>query len=197
MLFDKYKNKMDKYLLENITFRTVTLILSLLIVFLVWIIVSRTDSQKVVFMPPKIINQEFWIAGNEVSKTYLHEMGQFVSFNLLNITKENANNNIENLLTLVDSKFYNEVKIKLLEQTNYIIDNAISRTFFVSSIDADTKGLIKVFGVVKDIIGDKVVDSNQQILSINYSINQGRFIINNISIEKEKPNSQKEVKEEK
>ncbi|ENE8347750.1 conjugal transfer protein TraE [Campylobacter upsaliensis] len=197
MLFDKYKNKMDKYLLENITFRTITLILSILIAFLVWIIVSRTDSQKVVFMPPKIINQEFWIAGNEVSKTYLHEMGQFVSFNLLNITKENANNNIENLLTLVDSKFYNEVKIKLLQQTNYIIDNAISRTFFVSAIDADTKGLIKVFGVVKDIIGDKVIDSNQQILSINYSINQGRFIINNISIEKEEPNSQKEVKEEK
>ncbi|EAH5218276.1 conjugal transfer protein TraE, partial [Campylobacter upsaliensis] len=28
MLFDKYKNKMDKYLLENITFRTITLILS-------------------------------------------------------------------------------------------------------------------------------------------------------------------------
>ncbi|WP_270979797.1 TraE/TraK family type IV conjugative transfer system protein [Campylobacter helveticus] len=194
MLFDKYKNKMDKYLLENITFRTVTLILSLLIVFLVWIIVSRTDSQKVVFMPPKIINQEFWIAGNEVSKTYLHEMGQFVSFNLLNITKENANNNIENLLTLVDSKFYNEVKIKLLEQTNYIIDNAISRTFFVSSIDADTKGLIKVFGVVKDIIGDKVVRSSQSIVNIHYEINQGRFVLNDVLIEEGKNDKTKDKK---
>lgn len=194
MLFDKYKNKMDKYLLENITFRTVTLILSLLIVFLVWIIVSRTDSQKVVFMPPKIINQEFWIAGNEVSKTYLHEMGQFVSFNLLNITKENANNNIENLLTLVDSKFYNEIKIKLLEQTNYIIDNAISRTFFVSSIDADTKGLIKVFGVVKDIIGDKVVRSSQSIVNIHYEINQGRFVLNDILIEEGKNDKTKDKK---
>ncbi|TNH35035.1 TraE/TraK family type IV conjugative transfer system protein [Campylobacter helveticus] len=194
MLFDKYKNKMDKYLLENITFRTVTLILSLLIVFLVWIIVSRTDSQKVVFMPPKIINQEFWIAGNEVSKTYLHEMGQFVSFNLLNITKENANNNIENLLTLVDSKFYNEVKIKLLEQTNYIIDNAISRTFFVSAIDADTKGLIKVFGVVKDIIGDKVVRSSQSIVNIHYEINQGRFVLNDVLIEEGKNDKTKDKK---
>lgn len=194
MLFDKYKNKMDKYLLENITFRTVTLILSLLIVFLVWIIVSRTDSQKVVFMPPKIINQEFWIAGNEVSKTYLHEMGQFVSFNLLNITKENANNNIENLLTLVDSNFYNEVKIKLLEQTNYIIDNAISRTFFVSSIDADTKGLIKVFGVVKDIIGDKVVRSSQSIVNIHYEINQGRFVLNDVLIEEGKNDKTKDKK---
>ncbi|HEF6495746.1 TPA: conjugal transfer protein TraE [Campylobacter jejuni] len=191
MLFDKYKNQMDKYIFENITFRIVTLILSFLILVLIWVILARTDSQKVVFMPPKIVNQEFWIAGNQVSKGYLHEMGQFISFNLLNITKENARNNIDNLLTLVDPKFYQEVKTKLLEQMNYIIDNAISRTFFVSAIDADTKGQIKVFGVVKDIISDKVVRSSQSVLKINYIIEQGRFILNDLSIEEEKNNKEK------
>ncbi|HED9821770.1 TPA: conjugal transfer protein TraE [Campylobacter jejuni] len=191
MLFDKYKNQMDKYIFENITFRIVTLILSFVILVLIWVILARTDSQKVVFMPPKIVNQEFWISGNQVSKGYLHEMGQFISFNLLNITKENARNNIDNLLTLVDPKFYQEVKTKLLEQMNYIIDNAISRTFFVSAIDADTKGQIKVFGVVKDIISDKVVRSSQSVLKINYIIEQGRFILNDLSIEEEKNNKEK------
>lgn len=191
MLFDKYKNQMDKYIFENITFRIVTLILSFVILVLIWVILARTDSQKVVFMPPKIVNQEFWIAGNQVSKGYLHEMGQFISFNLLNITKENARNNIDNLLTLVDPKFYQEVKTKLLEQMNYIIDNAISRTFFVSAIDADTKGQIKAFGVVKDIISDKVVRSSQSVLKINYIIEQGRFILNDLSIEEEKNNKEK------
>ncbi|ECP9254428.1 conjugal transfer protein TraE [Campylobacter coli] len=191
MLFDKYKNQMDKYIFENITFRIVTLILSFVILVLIWVILARTDSQKVVFMPPKIVNQEFWIAGNQVSKGYLHEMGQFISFNLLNIIKENARNNIDNLLTLVDPKFYQEVKTKLLEQMNYIIDNAISRTFFVSAIDADTKGQIKVFGVVKDIISDKVVRSSQSVLTINYIIEQGRFILNDLSIEEEKNNKEK------
>ncbi|ECK9937439.1 conjugal transfer protein TraE [Campylobacter coli] len=191
MLFDKYKNQMDKYIFENITFRIVTLILSFVILVLIWVILARTDSQKVVFMPPKIVNQEFWIAGNQVSKGYLHEMGQFISFNLLNITKENARNNIDNLLTLVDPKFYQEAKTKLLEQMNYIIDNAISRTFFVSAIDADTKGQIKVFGVVKDIISDKVVRSSQSVLKINYIIEQGRFILNDLSIEEEKNNKEK------
>ncbi|ECP1103462.1 conjugal transfer protein TraE, partial [Campylobacter jejuni] len=164
---------------------------SFVILVLIWVILARTDSQKVVFMPPKIVNQEFWIAGNQVSKGYLHEMGQFISFNLLNITKENARNNIDNLLTLVDPKFYQEVKTKLLEQMNYIIDNAISRTFFVSAIDADTKGQIKVFGVVKDIISDKVVRSSQSVLKINYIIEQGRFILNDLSIEEEKNNKEK------
>jgi len=188
MLFDKYRNKMDRFIYENVTFRIVSLVLALVIVFLSWLIVARTGSEKIVFMPPKIVNQEFWIAGNEVSKGYLHEMGQFVSFNLMNITKENARNNIENILTLVDANFYEQIKTKLLKQMNYIIDNAISRTFFVSAIDADTKGVIKVYGVVKDIIADKVVRSEQSVLNINYDIKQGRFIINDIIIEAQNNN---------
>ena len=106
----------------------------------------------------------------------------------MNITKENARNNIENILTLVDANFYEQIKTKLLKQMNYIIDNAISRTFFVSAIDADTKGVIKVYGVVKDIIADKVVRSEQSVLNINYDIKQGRFIINDIIIEAQNNN---------
>lgn len=189
MLFDKFKNRLDKYIYENISFRITTVVLSIMIMYLVYVIISRTDSQKVVFMPPKIVNQEFWIAGNQVSKQYLHEMGQFVSFNLLNITRENANNNIENILTLVDPNFYQQLKTNLLMQTDYITANSISRTFFVSSIDADTKGLIKVHGVIKDIISDKVVRSENIILSINYMIEHGRFFINGINIEN--PNQQR------
>lgn len=193
MLFDKYKNKMDKYLYENITFRTISIVFSIVIMFLVYIIVARTDSQKVVFMPPKIANQEFWIAGNEVSKTYLHEMGQFITFNLLNITKSNAHNNIENILTLVEPKYYNEVRGKLLEQTRYIIENSISRTFFVSAIDADTKGTIKVYGVVKDIIKDKVIRSDISEYEIKYDIILGRFFLNDVvPIKNEKKGNNKD-----
>lgn len=141
---------------------------------------ARTDSQKVVFVPPKIVNQEFWIAGNEVSKTYLHEMGQFITFNLLNVTKSNANNNIENILTLVDPKFYDEVKSKLLEQARYIIENSISRTFFVTSINADTKGIIRVYGVIKDIIENKVVRSENTEFEIKYDIILGRFFLTDV-----------------
>lgn len=193
MLFDKYRNKMDKYLYENITFRTISIALSIVIIFLVYIIVARTDSQKVVFVPPKIVNQEFWIAGNEVSKTYLHEMGQFIAFNLLNVTKSNIQNNIDNILTLVEPKYYNEVRGKLLEQARYIAENSISRTFFVSAIDADTKGTIKVYGVVKDIIKDKVIRSEIAEYDIKYDIVLGRFFLNDVVIvENDKKGTQNE-----
>ncbi|MFG5141986.1 TraE/TraK family type IV conjugative transfer system protein, partial [Campylobacter lari] len=94
-------------------------------------------------------------------------------------------NNIENILTLVDPKFYQDVKIKLLEQTGYIVDNSISRTFFITAIDANKKGVVEVHGVIKDIISDKVVNSNNNTLIIGYEINQGRFWINSLNFKKE------------
>jgi len=185
MLFDKFKFKMDKYIYENWTFRIVTIILLGVIIFQSYLISSRMDNQKVVFMPPKIINQEFWVTGNQVSKSYLNEMAQFIIFNLMNITKETAKNNIDNLLILVSPDYYYEVKSKLIEQMNYITDNAISRVFFPSTVNADHKGIIKVTGVMKDIISDKIMKSEQVIVRIDYQIKQGRFWIYDIKITKD------------
>ena len=105
-MFQKfYKNNLDKYIFENITFRFITTILILLIVYLVWVLSTRINAQKVVFMQPKVITQEMWVTGSEVSKSYLEEMGQFVAFNLLNITKHNANSNIDIIMPLIKAQY--------------------------------------------------------------------------------------------
>ena len=157
----------------------------MIIIYLVWILSTRINEQKIVFMPPKVITQEMWVKGNEVSKSYLQDMGQFIASNLLNITKDNAKNNVDNIMHLIEPQFYNKVRAELIAQTEYIINNSISRTFFVSSVNADTKGLIKVMGVIKDIIGDKVVNSENYIVEIGYKMEQGRFWINSIDSKNE------------
>ena len=185
MLEKFYKNKLHRYIFENITFRIITIALLMIIIYLVWILSTRINEQKIVFMPPKVITQEMWVKGNEVSKSYLQDMGQFIASNLLNITKDNAKNNVDNIMHLIEPQFYNKVRAELIAQTEYIINNSISRTFFVSSVNADTKGLIKVMGVIKDIIGDKVVNSENYIVEIGYKMEQGRFWINSIDSKNE------------
>ena len=185
MLEKFYKNKLDRYIFENITFRIITIALLMIIIYLVWILSTRINEQKIVFMPPKVITQEMWVKGNEVSKSYLQDMGQFIASNLLNITKDNAKNNVDNIMHLIEPQFYNKVRAELIAQTEYIINNSISRTFFVSSVNSDTKGLIKVMGVIKDIIGDKVVNSENYIVEIGYKMEQGRFWINSIDSKNE------------
>ena len=185
MIWKKYKFKLDKYIYENWTFRIVTLILSGVIVYQGILLSEKVNNQKVIVLPPKV-DKEFWVAGNVVSKSYLEQMGQFVAFYLFNIDKDTAKISIENILTYVEPKFYGEVKKMLLEQVNYIIENDISRVFYPSIIDVSKKGIIKVVGILKDIIGDKVVSSRQIELEIGYRINQGRFWIVSLKVKERK-----------
>lgn len=89
-------------------------------------------------------------------------------------------------MPLIDPAYYNQVKTELVAQNEYVIANSISRTFFLSAIDADSKGTIIVQGVMKDIIGDKVVNSNPYLINIGYKIEQGRFWINAIEVKENK-----------
>lgn len=185
MIWKKYKFKLDGYIYENWTFRIVTLILSGVIVYQGILLSEKVNNQRVVVLPPKV-DKEFWVAGNVVSKAYLEQMGQFVAFYLFNIDKDTAKVSVENILTYVEPKFYGEVKKMLYEQVNYITENDIARVFYPSMIDVSQKGIIKVIGILKDIIGDKVVSSRQVELEIGYKIKQGRFWIVSLKVKESK-----------
>jgi conjugal transfer pilus assembly protein TraE len=185
MLWDKYKFKLDKYIYENWTFRIVTLILSGVIVYEGILISEKVNNQRVVVLPPKV-SKPFWVSGNLVSKSYLEQMGQFVAFYLFNVNSNTAKISVENILPYVEPKYYGEVKKMLYEQVQYIIDNDISRVFYPSAINVDNKGVIKVIGILKDIIGSKVVSSRQVELDVRYKIKQGRFWITSIVVKEKK-----------
>ena len=72
-----------------------------------------------------------------------------------------------------------------MHKQNILSITPFQELFFVSSVNADTKGLIKVMGVIKDIIGDKVVSSENYIVEIGYKMEQGRFWINSIDSKNE------------
>ena len=185
MIWKRYKFKLDKYIYENWTFRIVTLTLSGVIIYQGLLLSKKVNNQRVVVLPPKI-NKEFWVAGNTISKSYLEQMGQFVAFYLFNIDRNTAKISIENILTYVEPKFYGVVKKILYEQVDYIIENDIARVFYPSTIDVSQKGVIKVIGILKDIIGSKVVSSRQIELEIGYKIKQGRFWIVSLQVKEKK-----------
>jgi conjugal transfer pilus assembly protein TraE len=180
MLWDKYKFKLDRYIYENWTFRIVTLILTGIIVFEGYLISEKVNNQKVIVLPPKI-SKPFWVTGNIVSKSYLEQMGQFVAFYLFDISKNTAKYSVENILTYVEPDFYGKVKAMLYNQIQYISENDISRVFYPSKITVQ-KGTITVVGIIKDLIGNNVVNTKQIKLVIGYKIKQGRFWINSIIV---------------
>lgn len=185
MLWGKFKYKLDKYIYENWTFRIVTLVLLGIIVFQQYMMSSKLSSQRTVFVPPTVSMKEFWVTGDQISKEGLEGIGEFVAYNIFNVTKEIAPKNIDNIMSLVPPEYYYEVKTSLIEQMEYVTSNGIARSFYPSMIDTKEKGLIKISGVLKDTISDKVVNSKRMVFEVQYQIVQGRFWLHGWNIDED------------
>lgn len=184
MDFLKFKSIKDNLLKENILLKSVIVVEGVLIASLAFTLISNSNSQRTVFLPPQATYQEFWVSGDQVSKSYLENVSSFVAYNLLNISPDNANSLLSNLLPLVDSDSYYKVKEELTKMHNHILSNQISRTFYAGTVQIVGNNKLILGGVIKDAISQKIVKSENVNLVIEYKIKFGRFYITNLGLEK-------------
>ncbi|MCB5267221.1 MAG: type IV conjugative transfer system protein TraE [Candidatus Cloacimonetes bacterium] len=181
MILTKFKNLKDNFIKENGLLKTLLVTEGVLIAYLVFVVVEKTDSQRTVFLPPQNTYKEFWVSGDTVSKTYLEMMGNFIAHNLLNISKDNSAQMIENILPLVDSQTYYEVKKELQKMHDYVKDNNLARSFYVGYIESAPNKII-VNGSLADSISNKIVRNQSIKLEITYRIKFGLFHIVNLNL---------------
>ncbi|OCR99536.1 hypothetical protein A9K75_06605 [Campylobacter fetus subsp. testudinum] len=188
-----YRDQLDKLNLENKTFKLVSSVLAITVLLEGILVVNRVNSEKIVVLPPVQQVKEFWIQGKQVSTSYLEMMSDVIIYNVVNIAS-GKNPNIDFLLTMVPNEYYNQIKASITKQIKYVQDNGITQVFYTSGYNVDNKGLIAVKGILKQIIGDKIVSSTQQTLFINYNIDYGRFWITGIALKQDGINISKEKK---
>lgn len=183
MEFKKYKNLKDNYIKDNFLLKSIIIIEALLISYLVFIVIEKTDSQKTVFLPPQSTYKEFWVSGDTVSKSYLETIGAFISYNLLNVNRDNADRLISNLLPLVKSDNYYEVKMELTKLHNYVVQNQLARAFYLNEVKQITDNQFVVFGSLVDSMSTKVIRNSKIKLVVDYEIKFGQFYITNLSLQ--------------
>lgn len=181
MLLKNYRNKTDRFLEENALLKVIILIMLITNICLAYFLISSADTKKIVFLPPKVISKEFEATTNTLSKTYLEEVGNYISLNLFSVSQELANDNFENILALVKPEAYQKTKTELVLQYEYLKNNGISRTFFINNITTDKKS-IRVTGILKDMSGDIIISSKKTTLNIYYEVENSRFYITKLAI---------------
>ena len=186
----KYRNFKDNLLKDNLLLKFIIIVEALLIAYLSFTIVSRTKTEKTVFLPPQVTYKEFWVSGNQVSKSYLDNMGAFISYNLLNITEKNANKLVANIMPLVKSTTYNSVKKELKKMIKVLLENQITRVFYFFDTETktteDKRNLLIINGQLIDMVGDSAIKTRKASLVVEYEINFGRFEIVNLVLKEEK-----------
>lgn len=183
MELKRHKSFKDNLIKDNLLLKSIIVIEALLISYLIFIVVEKTDSQKTVFMPPQTTYKEFWVAGDTVSKSYLETIGAFISYNLLNVNRDNANRLISNLLPLVKSDNYYEVKMELTKLHNYVVQNQLARAFYLNNVSQTSENQIVVYGNLVDSMSTKVIRNSKIKLVVDYEIKFGQFYITKLSLQ--------------
>ncbi len=177
-----FNNIKDNALSQNGVLKFCLIILTLGNVYLVHQLTTNSNSQRTVFLPPQNTYKEFWVSGNVVSDSYKHSIGNFIAHNMVNISANNAELLIGNILPLVQSGTYKQVRVELKKMVNYIVSNDISRSFFISKIDTTQNNKIIVYGALTDFITSKVLRNKNVNLEIDYTIEYGQFFIVNLKL---------------
>ena len=182
MDFKIFKNYKDNILSQNVILKLSVVLMTVSNIYLATQLVNNSNSQKTVFLPPQNTYKEFWVSGDVVSESYKQMIGNFIAQNMLNISYNNANLIVSNILPLVHSNTYKDVRLELKKMVNYIISNDIARSFFISKIDITQKDKIIVHGSITDFITSKVLRNKDASLEIDYTVKYGQFFIVNLKL---------------
>ena len=182
MNFQIFKNYKDNILSQNAILKLSVALMTVSNIYLVTQLVNNSNSQRTVFLPPQNTYKEFCVSGDVVSESYKQMIGNFIAQNMLNISFNNANLIVSNILPLVYSSTYKDVRLELKKMVNYIISNDISRSFFISKIDITQKDKIIVHGSITDFITSKVLRNKDVSLEIDYTVKYGQFFIVNLKL---------------
>lgn len=182
MLKKIYKNFKDSVLMQNALLKLTVVCFGISNIFLVHQLVTNSNSEKTVFLPPQNTYKEFWVSGDVVSESYKRMIGNFIANNLLNISVNNADLLVSNILPLVHTSTYKKVRLELEKMTTHIVGNDISRSFHVGNIDTTQKEKIIVYGAITDFITTKKLRTKDVNLEIDYLVKYGQFFIVNLKL---------------
>ncbi len=133
--------------------------------------------ERVIVVPP-VVSNDFWVATDSVSDSYLEQMTSFFSSLVLNVNPSNFSKRSEQLLQHVDPLSYAIVKAEMTEQEVDINRRALTSAFHPMSFKIDRKNLtVEVKGELRLLSGNTPIGSGTQSYQIRYSNRNGKLYI--------------------
>ena len=140
-------------------------------------IFSMIGREKIIVAPPKI-SQTFWVNNSTVSPEYLSEMSHFFATLRFNLTPHTAEFQRDILLRYVSPKYYEALKIQLIDEAKNMAKDHITTAFYPVDIKVDVKNLVAlVDGDLVSTVGSSQLPSKRVTYKITYDYNYHRLLV--------------------
>lgn len=169
-----YRDALSKY-------GIVKFILVFLVVIQVFQVIAlfyAISHQTVVIVPTSEINKRFQVKGSTADLVYVEQMVRYFMNLINNYSPENVSQNFEEVMYYVHPSDQAEFKKFLVPEEKAVKSTGASRVFYILKLEhLLNENAVRVYGIEKKMIGDKVVYSGPKTYKIVYFLDNGRFYV--------------------
>lgn len=149
--------------------------------------IDRTHRETLV--PPNI-TKTFWVEDDQVSDSYLEQMGLFILRNALDATPVSAEYQAKMILKYAAPASYGELERDLVANAKRMAREGVSTFFSVTGVTPDGMNRQVVFhGVLRTMLGDKTVSDVPKKYAIKFGQSNGRVFVKEMREINEKTSS--------
>ena len=178
----RFFSYLDKLIAENRVLKFAILAMGVTNVVLGGLYLEARGDQRVVVVPPEV-RKEFWVAGSEVSRSYLEQVFYYVSFSLLNVSPETVDESLTRVYVFLttDPSILEKIKEAFREYAEAIKRKKVYQAFYPVSFEV--KGNVAVVkGIVKKVVGAGEVEEEGKVIKYTFSVRNGRLFIEGIEL---------------
>lgn len=168
--------------IENDIFKVLSLILSIVILVLGFMLFNKTAT--VIVVPPKI-QKEFEISGNVISKPYFEQIGFYISDRLLSVSPETVEDSFDTVMSFftTEPNAVKDIREHMSKEARAIKENDISQVFYPQKILINDKAAIfSVEGNLKRLTGNTYLSSEKKRVDYKFRVTDGRLIILGVEV---------------
>lgn len=173
-----YKNKLIKALRRVQVNDLILIILALCLLLTLTLAVKNMGRERTIIVPP-VVHDNFWVDSNNADPKYLQEMATYFIFLANNVSPENIEYQNSLIINYVNPSEQGILRTQLAQQASRVKRNQLTTMFSIIGFKVDAgANIVIINGVLKSIIGDKVVSTTEKSYRISFQIINGQLYIN-------------------
>ena len=165
----------SNFFVENRLLKFVIVILSLTVCFNSFMVYRAVKYQRIVLIPPKMTGTVEFVQGKPTD-TYIRDMSRRVVSLATTYSPPTARAQFEELLYYFAPESYPEASKLWYSLAGRIEESQVSSVFYLEKIKL-LDNVIEIFGNLKQLAGDTLLENSSKTYLINYRLQDGRFYV--------------------
>ncbi len=181
MELNKYLEQKNNLIAGNRLLKLAVVVMGLGLIVNAFVTHSISKRARTIIVPP-VVTTRFELSGSRLSDEYAKLMTRYIMSLAANYTPGTVRGNFDELLSLYDPDAHGEAKRVFYKLADTVETARVTASFFIQKITLDeARRQITVEGAKRLIANEQKVEEGPETYLIEYSNNNGRFAVTNLS----------------